>query len=80
MKLYLMIASLFVASFTFAQEASSSTPPKVWSLKDLIDYALENNITVKDATLNKNLAEVDYSKAKSSRLVVLPKTFPVETP
>ena len=68
MKLYLMIASLFVASFTFAQEASSSTPPKVWSLKDLIDYALENNITVKDATLNKNLAEVDYSKAKSSRL------------
>lgn len=68
MKLYLMIASLFVASFTFAQEASSSTPPKVWSLQDCIEYALENNITVKDATLNKNLAEVDYSKAKSSRL------------
>lgn len=68
MKLYLMIASLFVASFTFAQEASGSTPPKVWSLQDCIEYALENNITVKGATLNKNLAEVDYSKAKSSRL------------
>lgn len=48
----------------FAQE----TQPKVWSLQDCIDYALEHNILVKDAILNKNSAEVDYSKAKSSRL------------
>ena len=68
MKLYLLIASLFVASFMFGQDVSSSTPPKVWSLQDCIEYALENNITVKDATLNKNLAEVNYSKSKSSRL------------
>ncbi|MEO9513263.1 MAG: TolC family protein [Flavobacteriaceae bacterium] len=40
----------------------------MWSLEDCISYALEHNIVVKDATLNKNIAEVDYSKAKSSRL------------
>ncbi|APY01208.1 TolC family protein [Lacinutrix venerupis] len=64
MKLYLIILSLFFVQQTFAQDTST----KVWSLQDCIDYAIEHNITVKDAALNKNLAEVDYSKAKSSRL------------
>lgn len=64
MKLYLIIASLFFVQLSFAQETST----KVWSLQDCIDYAIEHNITIKDATLDKNLAEVDYSKAKSSRL------------
>ncbi len=67
MKLYIFIASLFFVQFSFAQEASTSTS-KIWSLQDCINYALEHNITVKDAALNKNIAEVDYSKAKSSRL------------
>jgi len=49
---------------SLAQEQST----KVWSLQDCIDYAIEHNITVKDAALDKDLAEVDYSKAKSSRL------------
>ncbi|WP_292945301.1 TolC family protein [Olleya sp. UBA1516] len=64
MKLYLIIVSLFFVQLSFAQETST----KVWSLQDCIDYAIEHNITIKDATLDKNLAEVDYSKAKSSRL------------
>lgn len=64
MKLYLIIVSLFFVQLSLAQEAST----KVWSLQDCIDYAIEHNITIKDATLDKNLAEVDYSKAKSSRL------------
>ncbi|GAA3640082.1 TolC family protein [Flavivirga jejuensis] len=68
MKLYLIIASLLFGQFFFAQEVSNNPPPKIWSLEDCITYALENNITVKDAKLNKNIAEVDYSKAKSSRL------------
>ena len=41
---------------------------KIWSLEDCISYALEHNITVKDAALNTTLAEVDYNKSKSSRL------------
>ncbi|MGB5420425.1 TolC family protein [Algibacter sp.] len=67
MKLYLIIVSFFFMQITFAQEASTSSS-KIWSLQDCITYAIENNITVKEATLNKNSAEVDYSKAKSSRL------------
>jgi len=64
MKLYLIIVSLFFVQLSLAQETST----KVWSLQDCIDYAIEHNITIKDATLDKNLAEVDYSKTKSSRL------------
>lgn len=64
MKLYLIIVSLFFVQLSLAQETST----KVWSLQECIDYAIEHNITIKDATLDKNLAEVDYSKAKSSRL------------
>jgi outer membrane protein len=68
MRLYIIIASLLFTTFSFGQEVPDSKLPEVWSLQDCIDYALENNITIKDASLNKNLAEVDYSRAKSSRL------------
>ena len=66
MKLFFIITSLIFVQITFAQETSPK--PEVWSLEDCITYALENNITVKDATLTKDIAEVDYNKAKSSRL------------
>lgn len=67
MKLYIIIASLLFTLYTFGQEAASNDI-KIWSLEDCITYALEHNITVKDAGLNTNLAEVDYNKSKSSRL------------
>ncbi|MGY8914479.1 MAG: TolC family protein [Flavobacteriales bacterium] len=67
MKLYFAMASLFVTLYTFGQEATLNVN-KVWSLEDCIDYALEHNITVKDAALNTDLAEVEYSRSKSSRL------------
>jgi outer membrane protein len=62
-----MISFLF-AQITMAQETTEIPESKVWSLQDCIEYAIENNITLKDATLNKDLAEVDYYKTKSSRL------------
>lgn len=68
MKLYVIIASLLSMQISFAQEISDKETTKIWTLQESIDYALENNITVKDAALDKNIAEVDYSKAKSSRL------------
>lgn len=70
MKRYLIIASLLIVQLSFTQENVSKTTAtkNVWSLQDCIAYALENNITVKDASLNKSLAEVNYSKSKSSRL------------
>jgi outer membrane protein len=67
MKLYIIIASFLFVQISFAQE-TSNTSPKIWSLQDCITYALENNITVKDASLNKSIAEIDYNKAKSARL------------
>lgn len=67
MKLYLVIASLLITQLTWAQNSTGITP-KVWSLADAITYAVENNITVKDASLNTNIAAIDYNTAKSSRL------------
>ena len=67
MKLFIIIASLFFVQFSFAQEVVSTTT-KIWSLEDCIAYAIENNITVKDAALTKSIAAIDYNRAKSSRL------------
>jgi len=64
----IIIAGLSLAQLSFAQEVSDGTTPKIWSLQECISYALENNITVKDAVLTSNLTEVDYNQSKSSRL------------
>ena len=50
-----------------SQESNAETS-KLWTLEDCLQYALENNITIKDAALNYDQAAVEYSKAKSSRL------------
>ncbi|WP_111707655.1 TolC family protein [Lutibacter citreus] len=68
MKLYLIIVSLLIMQISFAQETLNNSKSEVWSLEDCINYALENNITIKDAALNKSIFEVDYNKSKSSRL------------
>jgi outer membrane protein len=66
MKALIIIASLFLMQVSFAQEIS--TTPKVWTLNDCLIYAVENNITIKDASLDKEQAVVDYNATKSSRL------------
>jgi outer membrane protein len=68
MKLYIIILSLVFVQFSFAQEASNNSKSKIWSLEDCITYALKNNISVKEASLNTSISEVDYNKSKSSRL------------
>ena len=68
MKSYILILVLLLAKLSFAQETPETFVKKVWSLEDCISYAIENNITVKEANLNKELAEVDYNATKSSRL------------
>ena len=67
MKRFFIITILLIAQLAFAQEVNTEAS-KVWTLDDCLEYALEDNITIKDATLNKDQAEVDYSSAKSSRL------------
>jgi len=68
MKQFIIIASILFAHFGFAQDVETNSSSKIWSLEDCIEYAIENNITVKDAELNTSISEVDYSTAKSAKL------------
>jgi len=68
MRYLLIIASFSVFPFGFTQESSQNSTVETWSLEKCIAYALENNISIQDAELNKNLAEIDYDKSKSARL------------
>tara|TARA_R110002051_G_scaffold81368_4_gene145394 strand:- start:10521 stop:11852 length:1332 start_codon:yes stop_codon:yes gene_type:complete len=68
MKQYMIIASILFAHFAFAQDVETNTASKIWSLEDCISYAIENNITIKDADLNTSISEVNYNKAKSAKL------------
>ena len=68
MKLYLIIVSFLFVQFSFAQDTLTNSTSQVWSFEDCVTYALEHNITVKDAELNTSNAEVNYDRAKSSRL------------
>jgi len=67
MKRLLIITIGFLIQIGFAQTEKPSTKT-TWSLQDCITYAIENNITIKDAALDKSQADVDYFEAKSSRL------------
>ncbi|MHA7944205.1 TolC family protein [Formosa sp. 3Alg 14/1] len=68
MKIISHIFCFFFVIVASAQTSDSIVKPKVWSLEDCITYAVENNITVKDAGLGKDISEVNYSRAKSARL------------
>ena len=65
-KTILLILTLIV-QFAQAQQSASAND-KIWFLEDCISYALENNITVKQAVLEKNSTLQNYKAAKSSRL------------
>jgi len=59
MKQYLIIA-LFIGIFAPAQ--------KIWTLQDCLNYAVENNITVKKTVLNKATAQLNYQQQKNNKL------------
>ncbi|WP_312399109.1 TolC family protein [Chryseobacterium sp.] len=59
MKQYILIA-LFVGTFASAQ--------KIWTLQDCLDYAVENNITVKKTVFNKTTAQLNYQQQKNNKL------------
>jgi len=77
MKKYLIILILLFPLLGKAQEGLpvvqnilSETDPEIeiWSLQQCIDYAVENNLTVLDAQLDKTSAAVNYKQAKQARL------------
>ena len=61
-----LLILILITTISFAQD----TPSKKWTLQECVDYALENNIQVKQNELSVDLAEVN----KKMRLVIL---FPV---
>jgi len=68
MKLFIYISiTLSVFSLT-AQETNEIKETKIWTLQDCISYAVENNITIKDAELSGMEASVNLMESKSSRL------------
>ncbi len=70
MKHIFLILLLLSVAFAKAQQTESiqKATAKVWTLQDCISYAIENNITIKDAELSRDNAEVNLMASKSSRL------------
>ncbi|MBS9461927.1 TolC family protein [Flagellimonas sp. 389] len=65
--IYIIVTAILGINFSIAQQVEA-TQEKIWDLETCISYALDHSITVKEATLTKNNAEVEYSASKSSRL------------
>jgi outer membrane protein len=59
------IILIFITLFT---GALSSSAQQTWSLKQCIDYALKNNIQIKQSQLNVDLAEMDLLQSKAAIL------------
>ena len=60
--LLVLLCVLFISSTAIAQET------KIWSLKECVDYTLENNIRVKQTALDVNTADEDLVTAKGNFL------------
>ncbi|QCX53334.1 TolC family protein [Elizabethkingia sp. JS20170427COW] len=48
--------------------STSINAQKIWTLQDCIDYAVQNNITVKKTSLDKTTAEINYQQQKNNKL------------
>ena len=59
---------VFFSGVIFMLGSFSANSQNVWSLQKCIDYALENNIQIKQQQLNTKYYENQVSQAKSNRL------------
>jgi outer membrane protein len=59
---------VFISAVVFMVGSFSANSQNVWSLQKCIDYALENNIQIKQQQLNTKFYENQVSQAKSNRL------------
>ncbi|MBL7832649.1 MAG: TolC family protein [Cyclobacteriaceae bacterium] len=73
-RIVLVFLAAFFSVSSFAQidtlKQERQTPPSIkkWNLKECIDYALANNLTVERSELGVGSAEVDFDQARLSRL------------
>ena len=66
MKILLTFLGIVLSFQIYGQNTDKDT--KKWTFKECVLYALENNISIKEAELTKNTSEVNYAKTKSVRL------------
>lgn len=59
---YIFNSLVFIIVFSINTAAQ-----KKWSLLDCVNYALDNNITIKQTSLQTNLAELQYKQSKLSQ-------------
>src|SRR5687768_10361601 len=64
MRFYILPFFLFVAIAATAQDTANK-----WSLRKAVDYAVQNNLTVKQADIQRMYADIDL---KQANLTVLP--------
>ena len=57
---FVVVAALFISLAGFSQ--------KQWTLKECVDHALKNNITIKQNKLSIDIAETDVKSAKGNKL------------
>lgn len=63
-----MYRMIFTLLFLMAALAVSAQQHRAWTLRECIDYALANNITVKQQDVARRQGEVELSTARNSRL------------
>ncbi|MEO9571882.1 MAG: TolC family protein [Polaribacter sp.] len=68
MRNLIFLASLFFALFVNAQTPQNTTTVYTWSFQDCVDHAIKNNISIKNAVLDKNIAQIAYDRAKDAKL------------
>lgn len=60
MKLIFVTFAFLIANFSFSQ--------KKWTLSECLNYAVQNNISVKKTQLNEQTAQINHHQSKNNRL------------
>jgi outer membrane protein len=63
-----MAVWVFMASFSLCFTARAQTTKTTWSLTECIDYALKNNLRVKQVGLDKDLTQVNVKQSRANML------------
>jgi outer membrane protein len=66
-----MIRTAFLVFFLLATSAMAQDARKVWTLRELIDYAVSSNLTVKRGVYGVRIGEVNYLQSKMQMLPTL---------
>ena len=70
MRKFLAVLLLTLSTTVWAQQATEETK-KVWTLRELIDHAVSNNLTVKRSTYGVETSHINQLQAKMTMLPTL---------